>query len=160
MASQSSQTATNLNTEEREKLKLPRNHALASDVTLMPEHVLPSTVTETKRFQGKMAKEVVDDMENSRSKRLRAKHINEEESDTDIIEGDSSEDKDDLWIGWKKLLKGLQDRVTLPSGAAAPSTFLFLEGLGSLWAPYAYIDNTIGGDGTKNYSSMKTQLPL
>ncbi|RCH94170.1 hypothetical protein CU097_012885 [Rhizopus azygosporus] len=68
-----------------------------------------------KRMQSQMAKEVVDEMQNGRRKRTRVKGTDEEdyqEGSGDIEE--SSEEEEDFWIGWKKLLKGLQERATLP----------------------------------------------
>ena len=62
-----------------------------------------------------MAEEVVDGMQNERHKRTRVRASDEEdnkEESGDFKEG--SEEEDDLWCGWKKLLKGLQDNIPLP----------------------------------------------
>ncbi|KAG1453616.1 hypothetical protein G6F56_007524 [Rhizopus delemar] len=62
-----------------------------------------------------MAEEIVDEMQNQRRKRMHVNDTNEEdnqEENSDIEEG--AEEIEDIWIGWKKLLKGLEETVALP----------------------------------------------
>ncbi|CEJ03243.1 hypothetical protein RMCBS344292_17231 [Rhizopus microsporus] len=61
-----------------------------------------------------MAEEVVDEMQNQRRKRTYVNDTDEEdnqEENSGIEEG--AEEIEDIWIGWKKLLKGLQETATL-----------------------------------------------
>lgn len=60
-------------------------------------------------MKSEMAKEVVDDMQNQRRKRT---HVND--TDEEANQEESAEEIEDIWIGWKKLLKGLQKTATLP----------------------------------------------
>ncbi|CAO3642241.1 unnamed protein product [Mucor fragilis] len=61
-----------------------------------------------------MAEEVVDEMQNQRRKRTHVNNTDEEdnqEENSGIEEG--AEEIEDIWIGWKKLLRGLQETATL-----------------------------------------------
>ncbi|KAI7851334.1 hypothetical protein BDC45DRAFT_538413 [Circinella umbellata] len=96
-----------------------RNKALFDDANLMLKYVIPGTVAETMLKQMNrsqmMAKEVVDEMQDGHRKRTRVKDTDEEdnkEEGSDFEEG--SEEEEDFWVSWKKLLKGLQECVTLP----------------------------------------------
>ncbi|CEP16520.1 hypothetical protein [Parasitella parasitica] len=61
-----------------------------------------------------MAEEVVDEMQNQHRKRT---HINDTDEKDNQEENsgieESAEEIEDIWIGWKKLLKGLQETATL-----------------------------------------------
>lgn len=65
-------------------------------------------------MQSQMAEEVVDEMQNQRRKRTYVNDTDEEdnqEENSGIEEG--AEEIEDIWIGWKKFLKGLQETATL-----------------------------------------------
>ena len=66
-------------------------------------------------MQSQMAKEIVDEMQDGHRKRTRVKDTDEEDNQdesSDFEEG--SEEEEDFWVSWKKLLKGLQECVALP----------------------------------------------
>lgn len=66
-------------------------------------------------MQSQMAEEVVDEIQNQHRKRTHVNDTDEEdnqEENSGTEEG--AEEIEDIWIGWKKLLKGLQETVGLP----------------------------------------------
>jgi len=65
-------------------------------------------------MQSQMAEEVVDEMQNQRRKRTHVNDTDEEDNQEENSGiGEGAEDIEDIWIGWKKLLKGIQETAAL-----------------------------------------------